>query len=80
LKFLDRFSKKSLNIKFYKNPFIECRVVPCGRKEQKTDPTVAFRNFADATENPLFIELEADWTPELPNILETGTISSFAGV
>jgi hypothetical protein len=42
--------KKSSNIKFYENPSIVSRVVPCGRTDM-TKLIVAFRNFANAPKN-----------------------------
>ena len=37
LNFLDRFSKKYLNITIKENPSSGCRVVPCRRKDGRTD-------------------------------------------
>ena len=46
-----RSSEKYTNIKFHENPSSGSRVVPCGRKDGRTDTTevfFAFRNFANA--------------------------------
>ena len=53
MNFLDRFSKKSSNIKFHQNPFIGSR----GQTDRQTDMTkliVAFRNFANASKKIKF--------------------------
>ena len=55
LNFLDRFSKKSTNIKFHENPTSGSRVFNAdGKTDGRTDMTkliVAFRNFANARNN-----------------------------
>jgi len=54
LEFADRFSKKSSNINFHKNPPIWNQIVPCRRTNGRTDMTkaiVAFRCFVKAPKN-----------------------------
>ena len=51
LNFLRRFFEKYWNVKFHENSSIGSLVVPCGRKDAKTDMTklmVAFRSFANS--------------------------------
>jgi len=48
LNFLDRFSKKSSNIKFLANPTSGSRVVACGRTDGHDEAHSRFRNFSNA--------------------------------
>ena len=45
-----RIFRNYSNIKFHENPPVESRVVPCGRTDM-TDLIVAFRNYANASQN-----------------------------
>jgi len=47
MNFLNRFSKKSSNIKFLENLPNGSHIVPCGQTDN-TKPTVALSNFANA--------------------------------
>ena len=60
--FLNKFSKKNSNTKFYHYPSYESRVVPCGQMHRQTDGhtemtklIVAFRNFANEPKNTRLI-------------------------
>jgi len=60
--FSRKIFEKFLHIKFHENPSSGSRVVPCGRTDGRTggqtDMTkliVAFRNFAKALKNPLWL-------------------------
>jgi hypothetical protein len=48
--FSEQIFEEVFNIKFYQNPSIGSRVVPCGQTDIKL--IVAFRSFANAPKNP----------------------------
>jgi hypothetical protein len=63
LNFLERFKKKSSNIKFHQNLSSGSGVVPCGRTDRWTDMTkliFAFHNFVNAPKKRIF------WNPNNP--------------
>jgi hypothetical protein len=66
LNFIEEFSKKFSNIKFYGNSSSESRIVPCGRKDGQADATkliVIFRSFANAPKTTKNIQLLAGLFP-----------------
>jgi hypothetical protein len=49
--FLDRFSKKTLNIKFHENPSSGSRVIPCGRTDGHDEANSRLSHFLNAPKN-----------------------------
>ena len=68
LNFLDRFSKKSSNIKFHENPSCGSRVAPCGLTDM-TKLIVAFRNVANVSKNEQWNDLHTRGLTAAPNLL-----------
>ena len=64
LKFSQQSIRKYSNIKFDENPSHGSRVVPCGRTDMMK-LIVAFRNFANAPKNIMFIEFSFIWLSNL---------------